>query len=763
MQNKKIVKKQISLDGQWTLYYHPERNGKPDLFDETMLHRWTSVPAVVPGNVEIDLVRGGAEKDPFYGDRLHDYSKYEYYQWVYCKDVHIPSDFEGERIVLRFEGIDTIADVYLNGEKVGRSENMFIRHDFDVTEHLKKGDVNQIRVHIHSAMNFARSKEYTMYMRGTGHRNEICWIRKAPHCFGWDIAPRLVSAGLWRGVSLVSLSNTRITETYYATPRLEGDGIWLQYAYRFVTDADTLEGFQVRIKGCCGNSVFSHEAPAHFVSANHMIFVPNPLLWWPRGYGEQPLYYMTMELVHHGQTVDCVQETIGLRTFRLERDFNPHQQEFKMFVNETPIFAKGTNWVPLDALHSRDAQRLQKAHDLCVEAGCNIIRCWGGNVYEDHAFFDLCDQEGIMVWQDFAMGNTNYPQTDDFVKVMEEEAKAVIGKLRNHPSLILWSSDNEVDYKNLGYMYPGYDSRHNRVAQETLKRLVQAHDPYRLLICSSPEIPAGFSTDNIPEQHTWGVRAWYKDEFYKNSSARFISEAGYHGCPCVSSLEKFIPWEHLWPFSNHIWAMHSTEDIRIEKELNSRNILMANQVKIMFGEIPEDIEEFSILSQLSQAEAMKFFVERTRGLKWERTGIIWWNMLDCWPQISDAVVDYYFEKKIAFHYLKRVQAPVLVFMSEQEGWNHSLLISNDTGKRANISFTISDGDTGETVVEGERSVPSGENLEIQKLFVMPGEQKLFLIKWFVEEKAYGNHYITGFPPYDKEKMLRWLSMIKKLI
>lgn len=751
--------KVITLNGEWKLYFHPETAGKSQSFDMTMLQQWESVSATVPGNVEIDLMNAGIEEDPFYGDNLYIFAKYEYYQWLYTKDIFIPSDFTGNKIVLHFEGIDTIADIYLNGIHAGHSENMFIEHDFDVTELIVKGEVNKIVVHIHSAMNFARSKKYTVAMRGTAHRNEICWLRKAPHCFGWDIAPRLVSAGIWRGAAIVAQSNTRITETYYATPKLTQDGIYLQYAYRFLTDADTFEGFRVRIKGRCGEAMFEHEAAAHFLSANHTIFIENPLLWWPKGYGEQPLYNIKMELLHHGKIVDTREEVIGLRTFRLERNFTPGSQQFKLFVNELPIFAKGTNWVPLDALHSRDAGRLEKAHALCVEADCNLIRCWGGNVYEDHAFFNLCDRHGIMVWQDFAMGNTNYPQTSDFIEIMEEEARDVICKIRNHPSLILWSSDNEVDFKNMSYMYLNYESRHNRVAHETLKRLVQAHDPYRLLLCSSPEIPAGFNTDDVPEQHIWGVRAWFKDDFYKNSTAHFISEVGYHGCPAPSSLRKYIPSEQLWPFSNHIWAMHSTEDIRIESELNSRNILMANQVRILFGNVPETIEDFALLSQISQAEAMKFFVERTRALKWGRTGIIWWNMLDCWPQISDAVVDYYFVKKIAFHYLKRVQRPVLVFMSELEGWHQTLLISNDTREEAKVKFSVEDADTGEICLSGEKVVPAGENVEAGKLFVAAGSQKLYLIQWTTGGKEYGNHYITGFPPYDISRMKAWLERI----
>ncbi|MEA4889188.1 MAG: hypothetical protein VB070_06965 [Clostridiaceae bacterium] len=758
--------KPFSLNGGWTLYYHPETAGRPQVYDPAMLSKWPSVPAIVPGNVELDLMRAGVEPDPFYGENLHQFAKYEFCQWIFRREFTVPGDFlpgsAGCRIILRFGGIDTIADVYCNGQRVGQAADMLIEQNFDVTAQIRPQTRNEIIVHIHAAMNEARSRVYTMAMRGTGHRNEIGWLRKAPHSFGWDIAPRLLSAGLWRDVSLELLPGTRFLETYYATPKLAPDGIWLQYGYRFATDADTLEGFRVRVSGVCGDSAFAHEEAAHFISANHECLIRNPCLWWPRGYGSQPLYTVRMELLHFGAVVAVHEEKIGLRVFRLERRFTPGDQEFQFFVNDCRIFVKGTNWVPLDALHSRDAGRLDQAIELCVEAGCNTIRCWGGNVYEDHAFFKACDQAGMMVWQDFAMGNTNYAQTPDFATVIEQEAGMIIRKLRNHPCLVLWSGDNEIDYKNQGYQYPHADSWYNRVSRETLTRLVQANDPYRFFIASSPEIPAGFTADNVPEQHTWGARAWYKDDYYKNASAHFISEAGYHGCPAPSSLRRFIPAGQLWPPDNLVWAMHSTEDVRIEPVLNKRNCLMIDQVRLLAGSIPDDLADFALLSQISQAEAMKFFIERARALKGRRTGIIWWNMLDCWPQISDAVVDYYFRKKLAFHYLKRAQQPVLVLLGEVSGWLQPVIISNDTRAAATVNLSITDADTGEVGFQGIWNVPAGENAEIGQLDVIISRQSLWLIRWETGGREYGSHYMAGFPPYPAEKLKKWLGQISRL-
>ena len=750
-----------SLNGQWTLAFAPERGGHSDTYTPALTNDWSTVSAMVPGNVEIALMDAGIMPDPFYADHIHLYAPYEYYQWVYERHFvmdPVPSD---ELVCLHFSGIDTIADIYLNGHHLGRTENMLIDHEFDVTSLLITGE-NRLTVHIHSAMNFARSKPYDIGMRGTAHRNEICWLRKAPHCFGWDIAPRLVSAGIWREVYLETRPQTRILETYYAASTLSRDGVTLQYACRFSTDHDTLYGFQIRIRGICSDGIHSFEfmEPAHFVSMNYTALIRNPQLWWPAGYGAQPLYTVTMELLYQGEVVDSRTERIGLRTLRLERRFEPQDQEFRLYVNEKPIFAKGTNWVPLDALHSRDASRLDAAFDLVVKSGCNMMRCWGGNVYEDHAFYDLCDQHGILIWQDFAFGNTNYPQTADFVPVVEQEIGSFIRKVRNHPSIALWCTDNEIDYKNEGFDFPSRKSCYNRVAYEILPRLVQAHDPYRILIKSSPEIPEGFHMFNVPEQHLWGPRAWYRDDFYKCNTARFISEYGFHGCPAPSGIRKYIPEESLWPLDNDYWAVHSTEDIRIERS-NDRNEMMRNHVRLMYGMVPDNLDDFAVLSQLYQAEALKAMMERCRASS-SCSGLIWWNMIDCWPQISDSVVDYYFNRKIAYFYMSRCQKPVLAFMGELQSWNHPVYISNDTLSPASVSVHIEDGDTGEIVFSGCYTLEAGETAQVGSVRALVSDQRLLLIRYTVDGQEYGNHFITGVPAYKPEDMLRWFEKIRKL-
>jgi beta-mannosidase len=755
----------LSLNGNWNLFFHIEENDMPETIDEVKRQNWDKIDAIVPGNIEIDLCRAGIEEDPFFGENLYSFRKYEFYQWWFDREFDVPADFDGKHSELVLHGLDTYGTIWINGLKIGETENMFIEHTLDISGILKKGESNHIAIRIKSPVNIARKMEYPVNARGCEGVDEMIWMRKAPHSFGWDIAPRLLSAGIWRNIEIKARKATYIREVYYATRWVKQDKAALIVKYRFETDEVFLDGFSVRISGICNGHSFEKIHKTRFCSDECIIDIDDPMLWWPKGYGEQNLYEMTFELLYNEDIIDRRCERIGIREVRLETKFVVGDEgEFKVHLNGCPILAKGTNWVPLDALHSRDSERLQKAHDLLEESGCNIVRCWGGNVYEDHEFFNLCDERGIMVWQDFSLACAIYPQSDDFMHVVENEAVFIVKKLRNHPSLLLWSGDNEVDAMHIwhGSLLP--HSRYNRISREVLPRTAGGHDPYRPYIASSPYIPEDVNGDNDgPEQHNWGPRDYFKGDFYKHSTAHFISEIGYHGCPSVSSLKRFISEDKLWPFEdNDEWDTHNTEYIRCERRGYNRNTLMANQVKVMFGEIPDNLEEFAFASQISQAEAKKFFIEMVRLKKWRRTGIIWWNLFDCWPQISDAVVDYYFTKKLAFHYIKRVQTPICIMMAEMEGWQYKVVLGNDSRTDAIVKYMVTDGETDEIILSGEKISKANENLEIGAIKAIPGEQKLYLMTWEINGVEYSNHYVSGYVPLAFSKYTTWLEKIRAL-
>ena len=739
----------ISLDGTWTLRYCPETDDMPPVKE------WESIPAQVPGNVELDLFAAGKEKDPFYGENIYDYRKYEYYRWHFSREFVIDGIPARGRLMLVFEGLNTYADVFVNDIKVGHAENMLVSHSFDITSAAVKG-ANTVSVLIYSGANIARNTVLPVMCVANDDSDDFIRQRKPPHSFGWDIMPRFPSAGMWRSVYVEHENPDRILQTYFVTKSASEKKAEMLFRYRVACSSPFMDDVKLRLR--FGGNVF--EKKLFSVSGQISFTVDDPELWWPRGYGGQPLYECETELIVDGKTEDVRRERVGIRYIKIDHVMKPGDKgEFLVNVNGWKVLLKGSNWVPLDAFHSRDAARYERALALFKEAGCNVLRCWGGNVYEDHRFYELCDEYGILIWQDFTLACALYPQDDEFLKTIESEAEQVIIKLRNHPSIMLWAGDNEVDAAYWGAGHAGGSNDYNAVTREALPRAVRQHDPYRYYIPSSPYIANGIGHYEVPEQHNWGPRAYFKDDFYRNTSAHFISECGYHGCPSPESLKKFIPEDKLWPMPNSAWDTHDTDYLLKGQRGYNRNILMADQVRIMFGKVPDTLDEFALLSQCVQAEAKKFFIERTRIKKWRRTGIIWWNMLDGWPQISDAVVDWYFTKKRAFDYIRRVQEEVCVMVDELSGWEYGVILGNDSREAHDVEYELYDGETGETLLKGKEHSPANENVRLGGLRIPAGDRRLIIIKWTIDGKEHFNHYITGYPAYDPKRMEKWLGII----
>jgi beta-mannosidase len=755
----------VDLDGDWTLAYFPEGKLQDAHPDELMREGIVRLPARVPGNVELDLQRAGIIPDPFYADNIRRLLPLELCEWWYTREFDVPPFPPGERWELVFAGLDTFATVWINAVEVGRSANMLVEHRFDATDALRPGP-NRIAVRLQSPLLQAGRRRYDASARSWEQREEGLFIRKAPHVWGWDIMPRAVSAGIWRSVWLEQRAPMAFEQLYYWTWQLGSDGATLGARFQFRTDVPVADGFSIRFRGVCREHAFEFEHPVEFIAGGCRIPVPGARLWWPRGYGEPDLYTVTATLCRDGEPLAERTDRIGVRTIVVDRtdsaapapaqrsaapetarwDVPPEPaHHFVVYVNGVPVMVKGTNWVPLDAFHSRDAQRVDKALALAEDLDCNMIRCWGGNVYEDHRFFDLCDEKGIMVWQDFAFACCIYPQTDEFLKEVEAEAEAVVTKLRNHPSLALWCGDNEVD---MFHGYQGLDPQGNRLTRETLPRVLYRCDPHRHYVPSSPYVPPRVAGDReafygAPEQHLWGPRGYFKAPFYTAHAAHFIGETGYHGCPNVSSVKQFISPARLWPWQdNDEWEMHSVYHFRYGPIRRYRIRLMANQVKELFGEEPGDLETFALASQITQAEAVKFLIESTRLRKWRTSGILWWNVLDGWPQFSDAVVDYYFGKKLAYYYIRRVQQPVCLIVGEPDGQGHMpLVVSNDTREAARVAYSVREADGGRALAEGSVEAPANENWQVARL-ECTAEARLLLLTWEVDGEPYGNHYVA---------------------
>lgn len=753
----------VSLNGKWKLYFYDGRKVKIDNPSELPGKDVEQVDCMVPGNVELDLSKAGyLPEDLFFGENILEAEKYEPYEWWYQCEFDTCEVQEGEKVTVRFHGIDCIAQYWLNGEIIGHSSNMFIPFEFEITDKLIDRGKNMLYVKISSAMAEAVKIQFSSFSvyNAYGHKPDSVHIRKAPHSFGWDIMPRAVSAGIWRDVELVIKGPCEIEELFYHIYNISEEYVDIRFVY--VLDSDLItryDGYEVEISGQCGDSTFFIRQPVDFNSGRLNVRLKNPKLWWPHGYGEANLYEVKMSVLRHGKTVAERKLNMGIRTVKLVRtDLTDGESGcFKFLINDTEIMCKGTNWVPLDAYHSQDIYRYDKALDLLKDIGCNIVRCWGGNVYEQQKFYDFCDENGIMIWQDFAMACHIYPQDKAFADAISAEVTAVIKQYRNHPALILWSGDNECD---MMAFRAGINPDQNYVTREIIPRLIESYDKNRPYLPSSPYINSlSFAQGdylNVSEDHLWGPRDYYKSKFYTGSKAHFVSETGYHGCPARKSIEKFIHPDFVWPYKNNRqWNLHSTT----QDNNDGRVMLMDKQVRQLFGEVPDNLDDYALASQISQAEAKKFFIENMRNRRPIKTGVLWWNLLDGWPQMSDAVVDYYFEKKLAYHYIKRSQQPFYIAIGEIVNWGVNVIASNDTLSTMKGSFTVTDADSGTIMLQGEFTVEKNQNKVLGFIPVMFSDKKLFLIQWNANGKEGKNHYLCGMVPFSFDQYKHWLKKI----
>ena len=770
----------VSLNGAWKLFYFPQGKYPISNPDQLREHGLTPIEATVPGETALDLSRHGIlPADLFFGENISKLRAYELYEWWYQREFPIPTGIAGRQVELRFGGVDCLATYWLNGKALGESQDSLIEHRFDVTGKLNAAGPNVITIRLRSPIIEAAAKHYdpAYTVKALDTNQEANWIRRPAHSYGWDIMPRAVTAGLWRPVELVVHAPQEITDMYFTTIEADQTHAKLIVTYELKTELELIPQLRLKLVARCGSSTFTYIHKVQFPVGRMEIEVPNPRLWWPRGYGDADLYTVTTELLQDNVGPNSVrpptaavptvvatrQDTIGIRKVDLVRTETtswdkPGQFMFK--VNGVPILVKGSNWVPADAFHSRDAARYEKLLALFVDLKCNFLRSWGGGVYEDHAFFDICDRNGIMVWQDFALADAVYPLTDDFLDLIRQEAVSVVSKLRNHPSLVLWAGDNEVDG---AYLFHGLDPAHNRINREVLPEVVFRCDPYRAYLPSSPYIsPEVAATGNhqlMPEEHLWGARDYFKSTYYTQHTAPFVSEIGYNGCPGLSSLKRFIDADHLWPWQkNPQWILHSSSTVGDPYQ----NVVLANEATEMFGPVPNDLGDFIQATQFTQAEAFKFFIEMTRLAKWRSTGIVWWNVVDGWPLLNASVVDYYFNKKLAYYYIRRVQEPVVVMVDEPKSWHCRVVVGDDSRQDAAGHYRVWDADSGATLLEGDYAVKANENLEVGQIPVFHSGKHLWLIEWTANGKRYVNHYLQGMPPFSLEQYRAWLPKIAAL-
>jgi len=766
---------QISLDGVWRLDYFPQPDdGAVRALPLPPAVAAKTVKATVPGNCELDLVEAGVLPNPEIGTNALKLRPYEGYQWLYAKTFAKPALAPGQRAMLRFEGVDTLADVFLNGEKIGETANMLIAHRFDVTKKLRDGE-NVVQVLLRSVMCEAQYQTLGELGYSMGGGADAEPFRKAGHMGGWDIFPRVFASGLWRSVAIDVEDPVRIDQPAWIVRNLGTNWAGLQVTcrvqapFRHIGSGATIRWAVERNGKVVGETT---QPLNHYQCIVPFFNVKGIERWWPKGMGAQPLYDGTIEIRRDGKVLARNVQKIGFRTIRLERDdvySKERPGQFLFRVNGEPCYIRGSNWVPLDSFHGRDARFLRSTLEMFDDLNCNMVRVWGGGVYEPDEFFDFCDEHGIMVWQDFMTGCSVFPQNDAYAKATEEEVRAIVLKYRNRASLALWSGNNENDGAfrwKLGKAL-GRDPNKDRNSRRTIPDVLFEFDVTRDYLPSSPyespDVIAGRAQPS--ENHLWGAREYYKVPFYTNSPCWFASEMGYHGCANKASLAKMMTPEGLYPWKgapakftkNHkelVWNdewVQKASDWEMGSFGQQRNGLMTNQIRIMFGGVDTDLDTFVAQSQFVQAEAMKTFCELFRSRKFTRfNGLIWWNVRDGWPQLSDAVVDYYGGKKLAYHALKSVQHDQLVMLRD----DHTAWAVNDRLYPVKGHAVFTDRETGRVLLACDYEVAA--NSKTQLGTVPFAGQGVVAIAYEADGEKHENHFLYGEPPFKWADVKRWL-------
>jgi beta-mannosidase len=630
-----------SLDGDWQ-------------FRQVGREEWH--PARVPGCVHLDLMAAGLIPDPFYRDNEVKVQWVENENWEYRKEFKIPVQILNKpRVELVAQGLDTFATIFLNGQKIAETDNMFRSYRFDAKPFLKTGK-NEILIRFDSPVQRAKVMEERLPYKLPGGSPHV---RKAPYHFGWDWGPRLVTSGIWRPLALEAWDVARLEDLEITQEFLDKNKALLRTRTSVLAD----KAHKVAVKATIsGKTTFSHSESVNLKPGENIneksFSIINPDLWWPAGLGEQNLYNVKIELYQKGRLLDSVEKRIGLRKLTLEQNEDECGKSFQFVVNGVPFFAKGGNWIPADSFPPRvSRQKYEALLRDCVEANMNMLRVWGGGIYESPEFYDLCDELGLTVWQDFMFACAMFPGDEAFLENVRAEAEDVVTRLRHHASVALWCGNNECEE---GWFYWGWKAQYpaqvwedyGKIFHEILPQAVEKYDPARPYWPSSPhsEKVGDPRSDKSGDMHYWGI--WHGQEpfkEYRKKFHRFFSEFGFQSFPLLETVKTFtLPGD--WNIASPVMEQH-------QKHPEGNRLILLYMLD--HYRLTKDFESLLWLSEVLQAEAMKTGVEHFRSQMPRTMGALYWQINDCWPVASWSGTDYYGTWKALHYYAKRFYSPVL--------------------------------------------------------------------------------------------------------
>jgi beta-mannosidase len=642
-------------------------------------------PAAVPGTVHTDLLSNKLISDPFYGTNESKQQWIGKKNWVYQTRFDLDDQtFNRKQIVLIFKGLDTYAEVSLNGKTVLHANNMFRTWKVDAKKILRKKG-NLLRVLFRSPMGVNKNRvaqlPYTLPADNDRSDTKVSvFTRKAPYQFGWDWGPRFVTCGIWRPVLLKAWDDVKIDD-FQIFQQHVSDSL---AALEAVTEIFSDTSISVKLQLYNGENQLKQREIALNKGLNRIkikFIIHHPKLWWTNGLGKAHLYRFSVRLQKQGKKIDVKTTRFGIRTLEIVQKPDADGKSFYVKLNGVPVFMKGANYIPQDNFLPRvSKQKYKGLIQAAKDVHMNMIRVWGGGIYEDDEFYDLCDENGILVWQDFMFACSFYPGDTAFLENVKQEAIENVKWLRNHPSLALWCGNNEVRvaWERWGYQKRYHYSRADsakifgdylNLFHHLLPKVVDTYDSGRFYWPSSPNsAPKGWDEEALSgDMHYWDVW-WGRKPFsaYKQHVGRFMSEYGFQSLPASATIAAFTPDTSRYLISTIMRAHNKhPEGYQIIDQYMRRDF-----------HVPEHFKDYIFISQLLQAEGMKTAIEAHRRAKPKCMGSLYWQLNDCWPVVSWSGIDYFGRWKALHYRLRKLFAPVLVSPVVQNGRLNIYLVSD---------------------------------------------------------------------------------------
>ncbi|MCF8262496.1 MAG: hypothetical protein K9J12_17100 [Melioribacteraceae bacterium] len=656
-------------------------------------------PTNIPSQVHEDLMRNNKIDDPFFGLNEKKQQWIGKTDWEYKTRFDVPKKIlDRTNVLLKFEGLDTYADVFLNGELILQANNMFRVWEIDCKNLLKPSD-NELKILFKNIFDETIPKwenaDYPLMAYANNDQADtmiVMYTRKAQFHNGWDWGPRLITAGIWKPVYIKAWDSFKIDDVQIIQENVNEQRAEINSIVELESDSKQEIELCLLIDGKetnCGKHLL--EEGKNFIKVKTSI--ENPNLWWSNGLGGQYLYNFEFKAKNADGLVDIKKENIGIRSLKVVREGDQFGTSFFVELNGVPVFMKGANYIPQDNFENRVSREdIEFIVKSAAEANMNMLRVWGGGIYPGDDFYELCDQYGILVWQDFMFACAMYPYDEGFLENVKAEISDNVKRIRNHASVALYCGNNEnwISWKGWGWsekydedLHPMIENNYKKLFDAAIPEVLKAVDDTRYYHPTSPTGRDWDESKNHGDVHYWGV--WHgKEPFSKfdEKLSRFMSEYGFQSYPDENSVKKFtLPEDRFLTSEVMLSHQRCMSDERRDKEYGNR--LIKNYMDEMY-KAPKDFSSYLYVSQLVQAEGIKYAIEAHRRNKPYTMGTLYWQINDCWPVASWSSIDYYGSWKALHYFARDAYKQILINPLKKEEKLQINIISDEIAKRSAI-------------------------------------------------------------------------------